>query len=106
MARPCPVCRRFSCREEWLEGLLRKEEAAVDEWTSTERVWGEDALGRRILVYAPGDPIPEEEAKRQGLTGKKAKEKPPATKAVESPPATKATRTPQGPPRRSTRKRS
>lgn len=45
----------------------------MSEYRSTERVYGKDANGDDLfLLYAVGDVIPEEEAKRQGLTGGKA----------------------------------
>jgi hypothetical protein len=98
----CPVCGEEACRERWLEGLVaRRPGAAMGEWASTEHVWGVDELGRRVLVYAPGDPVPEEEARRQGLVGGKAKAAPEETKHLEAPPETK---TPQGPPARPSRK--
>lgn len=100
----CPVCRRQRCREVWLEGLLAPgPEAIVSDWESTEHVWGTDELGRKVLVYAPGDAIPAEEARRQGLLGAKARQAPPETKHVESPPETKSTSA--GPPTRSDRRR-
>lgn len=39
-------------------------------------VYGEDASGKRRLLYAAGDRISEEEAARLGLGGTKAKKKP------------------------------
>jgi len=63
----------------------------VSQWASTEQVWEEQPDGRTTLKYAVGDPIPEEEAKRQGQLGKKAvKEEAVEDKAVEAPAATKA----------------
>ena len=40
-----------------------------------ENVYGEDASGVRRLLYVEGDRIPEEEAKRLGVTEGKAKPK-------------------------------
>lgn len=84
----------------------------MSDWRSTRQVWGVDDLGRKVLVYAVGDPIPEDEARRQGLLGGKARDKAPETKHVEAPKETKAvgepkeTKTPKGPPRASRRRRT
>lgn len=51
------------------------EDGTVGEWLSTERVLGPDENGRMCLLYAEGDPIPEEEARRQGLIKPKRKSK-------------------------------
>lgn len=93
----CPLCGLADCQERWLASLLTPEVPRVAEYLSTERVYGKDDLGRTVLFYAAGDPIPEDEAVRQGLVAGKAVKEAPATKHVEGPPQSK---TPAGPPRR------
>ena len=50
---------------------------------ASENIYGEDASGKRRLLYLAGDAIPEEEAKRLGLTGEAKAKRKPADKAAE-----------------------
>lgn len=57
----------------------------MNEHLSKERVFEDDAKGVSRLKYAIGDPIPEDEARRQGLIPRES-----ASKAVTKPPHHKA----------------
>ena len=70
-----------SCGGPYSGPVVRVERVLiVGDVIATENVYGEDAEGKRRLLDAEGDSIPEEEAK--GLEGGKGKAKPkPADKA-------------------------